>query len=308
MVIRDNNNNLRLIFDRPYDQVPTAGINDQLHNYINLITSGHDFKQFEEKLEYQLPYIFNEYPIWDEDVRQELNKAIVIYFIDRQIAYSTWGMFFMQLHNCMNIIMPRYNELVRQHQLFNDKNILGLEDTEDFTEAYEDSKNKDGTQHQNKDTTETLQQTTSNTQNTVSGDEQTQTSDSTQDRTDNSKFWDTPQQPIDEQNMQYATNVTNDKQNIKDNSKNVQETQSHSNQTDEGKRNDSNIGSDIRDGRYHDEEVSRHGITRNNHKYGNNGKQTQQLIKEYRELVLDTFREILNDPMLNEQFQFILAL
>lgn len=64
-----------------------------------------------ERTDYQLP--LNEYPIFDENYRNVLNKKIVDHYYFREIGAETPGQFNFYLKRLMNEIMPYYNQLYK---------------------------------------------------------------------------------------------------------------------------------------------------------------------------------------------------
>ena len=63
----------------------------------------------------------DEYPIFDEDYRATLNKAILDYYFMYEIGFETPFLFRHYLKTKMNLIMPKYNALfVAQAQILAD--------------------------------------------------------------------------------------------------------------------------------------------------------------------------------------------
>lgn len=128
----------------------------------------------------------DEYPIFDENYRATLNKAILDYYFMYEIGFETPFLFRHYLKTKMNLIMPKYNALfVAQTQILADP--LG-----------------------NVNLTETLGR---NVENTAS-------SNSTSQANNKNLFQDTPQGEIsstDIEHQRWATNLTLNQNQINDN-------------------------------------------------------------------------------------------
>lgn len=291
----------------PYNQEPVNGTTDTLYNYVMLLNYGRDVTDFDQALDYALPLIFNNYPIWDEDERSKLNRMIVVNFLNRPIAYETWGLFKLKLNNVMNIIMPKYNDLIHQYSLFNDKNILGLEDTENFNEIYNENHEDTGnyttgvvtTDHQEQEGNQnSVQDSTTDTQSNQKDTQKSNTSE---------KFWDTPQQDLNQlEDKQYATNITQTDQSDNSTSEASGNTTQNSTDTQNTNQTQDSTGNSDTEHEYTDNKKEDHQIVNERTKYGNDGHSTQSLIREYQELVMSIYEKILNDDMLNNLFSFIL--
>ena len=291
----------------PYNQEPINGTTDTLYNYIMLLNSSRDVTDFDEALDYALPLIFSKYPIWDEDERNKLNRMIVVNFLNRPIAYETWGLFKLKLNNVMNIIMPKYNDLIHQYSLFNDKNILGLEDTENFNEVYNENHEDTGnyttgvvtTDHQEQEGNQnSVQDSTTDTQSNQKDTQKSNTSE---------KFWDTPQQDLNQlEDRQYATTITQTDQSENSTSEASGQTSQNSTDTQNTNQSSDSTGNSDTEHEYTDNKREDHQVVNERTKYGNDGHSTQSLIREYQELVMSIYEKILNDDMLNNLFSFIL--
>lgn len=139
----------------------------------NLIDNNFDFKM-------------NNYPIFDENYRDTLNKNILYHYYESEIGFETASLFRFYLNQTLNEIMPYYNELykIQKEVLKNAINNVNL--TETFTR-------------------DTTTQTNSNSTSNNNGE-------------NNSKnvFLDTPQGDLykgDIDDTNYATNVTWNKNN-----------------------------------------------------------------------------------------------
>lgn len=67
-----------------------------------------------ELQEYNFDFGLNDYPIWNEDYRPILNKAILEYYMFREIGYTNPAVWRQRLRNRMDIIMRnKYNDLYK---------------------------------------------------------------------------------------------------------------------------------------------------------------------------------------------------
>lgn len=131
----------------------------------------------------------NNYPIFDENYRNTLNNNILYHYYENEIGFETASLFRFYLNQKLNEIMPYYNELYKVQKKIIDENLL----------------------LNNVNLTERL--TGSNTTNTSS------TSQSS--NKGKNLFQDTPQGQIsqtDIDNQTWATNLTLNKNDIKDES------------------------------------------------------------------------------------------
>lgn len=138
-----------------------------------------------------------DYPIFDENYRNTLNKKILDHYLESEIGFETPALFRHYLNSTMNEIMPYYNTLYSKQVALLDK----LETNVNVREEYKG---------------------TSTSNNTASS-----TSSSTGQSNSKNLYQDTPQGSLDTtdlDNQSYATNVTFDKNNtstnITDNSSN----------------------------------------------------------------------------------------
>jgi hypothetical protein len=119
----------------------------------------------------------DEYPIFDENYRDVLNKNILDYYYISEIGFETPALFRHFLKNSMNLIMPKYN-IMYQAQIKLAENALG-----------------------NVDLTETLERSVENEAS----------SESESNGTNKNLFQDTPQGQLastDIENQKWATNLT----------------------------------------------------------------------------------------------------
>lgn len=90
----------------------------------------------------------NEYPIFDENYREELNQKIINHYYFREIGFETVGLFRFYLKQTMNEIMPYYNQLYESALLEIDPL-----NTINFTETLTRTKIGNDTKNFNEDTT-----------------------------------------------------------------------------------------------------------------------------------------------------------
>lgn len=138
-------------------------------------------------IDHNFDFQLNEYPIFDENYRETLNKNILYHYYENEIGFETASLFRFYLKQRLNEIMGYYNELYKAQKTVLNK----LLDNVNITETF----NRD---------------TSSNT---------TSQSSSVNNGTNNSKnlFLDTPQGNEYKGEMEdtnYATNVTFNKNNI----------------------------------------------------------------------------------------------
>lgn len=62
-------------------------------------------------IQFGVSKFFDDYPIFDEKYRQELNTKIVRHFFTQEIGYETYGQWRFEFNNKLNEIMPYYNKL-----------------------------------------------------------------------------------------------------------------------------------------------------------------------------------------------------
>ena len=127
------------------------------------------------------------YPIWNESYRDILNEKILNHYYENEIGFETAGLFKFYLNNKLNEIMPYYNDLYRAQEIAL-TNILGNID------LYEESNRL------NNNDVNTSSISNSNSKNL---------------------FQDTPQGKINFaklEDQQWATNYTNNVNDINDNS------------------------------------------------------------------------------------------
>lgn len=136
----------------------------------------------------------DDYPIFEESHRKELNTKIIRAYYFREIGFETLGQFRWQMHRMMHEIMPYYNQLYLSEGIITDPVITK---NMDYTETWTRDEKIDTSQN------ETDKRTTDNTANSSSSGASS----------DKNVFQDTPMNGLDTsaiKNMDYATNVTFD--------------------------------------------------------------------------------------------------
>lgn len=78
-----------------------------------------------KRIEYALPKIFNfDFPIFKESHRVELEKKIIMHYLNKEIGLETPYLFKVYLEMKLNEIMPYYNEMYRIAEELNKINLL----------------------------------------------------------------------------------------------------------------------------------------------------------------------------------------
>lgn len=77
----------------------------------------------------------NDYPIFDENYRDTLNKNILNHFYMNEIGFETAGLFKFYLNQKMNEIMPKYNEIYKAQKLIISNG--GLTDNVNIKEVFD---------------------------------------------------------------------------------------------------------------------------------------------------------------------------
>lgn len=171
----------------------------------------------------------NDYPIFNEDYRKELNDRIIRHYYFREIGFETLQLFAWYMRAKMFEIMPYYNQLYKSTLYEIDPladidmrytevwDVVGTDDTTDMGELSRDTTGSDAETH-----TETSITDTNNTRDTkdVTTDNRKTTTDNTGTSNDVSQentrnvFQDTPMSLLSNTEsptvggMDYATNVT----------------------------------------------------------------------------------------------------
>lgn len=210
--------------------------------------------------------------------REELNNKILNYYKYREIGFETFGRFLDELKTSLHEIMPRYNQLL--YSVDQEFNIIYNVDYEKTITRVLDGENKN------------TQNTTTNT-NTTSND--TSTTESSIESYDKSVKSLTPQSELsisnkNIDNLDYADEASWNKNN------------SDSSATNTGTATTSGNGSNITNGNVKtDEEENTTERTKGN--YGT--VSAQDLIKKYRETIINVEELIIHDPRIAELFMMI---
>lgn len=129
----------------------------------------------------------NDYPIYDENHREELNKHILTHYLMREIGFETAELFKVYLNQKMWEIMPRYNVLYNAQ-------LKAMENIFDNIDLIENSQ----TEVDRDVTNDTLSTTDSTSQNIVNSDNKELYQDTPQGKLKSTTF----------EEQEYATNLT----------------------------------------------------------------------------------------------------
>lgn len=214
--------------------------------------------------------------------REQLNNAILNYYMYREIGFETFGRFLHELKTTMEEIMPYYNQLYFSTDQDYDL-LYNVDYTREITREREDT---------NKDTSEASQTTESNSTNSTEGS--TSATVNSNNKNVNSK---TPQgelsitaQNID--NIPYADNVGWNKDISSESGTN--ESESSTNST------GSTTGTSETNGTRNENESTLERVKGN---YGQMSYQT--LLQQYRDLITNVTQMIINDPRVVELFMLV---
>lgn len=202
--------------------------------------------------------------------REELNKKILDYYKYREIGFETVGRFIDELQIAMNEIMPYYNQLFFTQDL--DFNVIY---NVDYVRTIDRNK-----EEARQDNTTTSSQASDSTQTSATVNNYTKNVSS-----------DTPQNSlgisnVDIDDVNYANNVT----------------WNHSTTSDSGTSTGSSTttGSGTTRGTLNDEENTVETTK------GNFGvTSAQDLVKKYREIIINVEQQIINDPRITELFMLV---
>jgi len=175
-----------------------------------------------------------DYPLFDENYRQQLNNKIINHYYFDEIGFETVARFKHYLNNTMNEIMPYYNQLL-ESELITINPLLSFEKNTDANKNITNTSDKiqDNTTDQNINNSTSLQNKTNSKtdeiQNRVTDENQTTNINSSKNVDGNNTsnelnvFYDTPNGSLgDIKNSEYATTVTNiDKTNTIDENENL---------------------------------------------------------------------------------------
>ena len=218
------------------------------------------------KREYGIPNII--------PTREELNKYILNYYMFREIGFETPGRFIFELETALNEIMPYYNQLY--YSADQDFNIIY---NVDYVRTIDRERNENS----------------QNTLNTTTSTQATDTSTTESDMTTNGK-------EISSQTPQGSLNIGTKNINNVDYGDNASWNQniSESSATNTGNSSTSGTGTNTGTGQVNDTEGTVETTK------GNFGvTSAQDLIKKYREIVININQQIINDPRISELFMLV---
>lgn len=214
--------------------------------------------------------------------REELNNAILNYYMYKEIGFETFGRFLHELKTTMEEIMPYYNQLYFSTDQDYDL-LYNVDYTREITREREDT---------NTDTSEATQTSESETTSNTEGS--TTATVNSNNKNVNSK---TPQSEISitAQNIDsvsYADNVSWNKD--ISNESGTNESESTTNTT------GSTTGTSETNGQRNENESTFERVK------GNYGMMSyQSLLKAYRELIINVTQQIINDPRVAELFMLV---
>lgn len=218
------------------------------------------------KQEYGIPNII--------PTREELNKAILNYYMFREIGFETPGRFIFELETALKEIMPYYNQLYFSAD--QDYNVIY---NVDYKRTIDRERNENS----------------QNTLNTTTSTQATDTSTTNSDMTTNGK-------DISSQTPQGQLNIGTKNINNVDYGDQASWNQniSESTATNTGNSNTSGTGTNTGTGTVRDTEGTVETTK------GNFGvTSAQDLIKKYREIVINVTQQIINDPRIQELFMLV---
>lgn len=238
----------------------------------------------------------NEYPIYDENHREELNKKICDHYYYREIGFETVSMFYDRLLARLREVMPYYNELYRS---------LDMEYDPLYTDDYTINRHEEGTNSQDGSTSASTAGTTSSSgrSDTITGGETSSSGSETRTSAEEGKnvVSDTPQAMLDRDisDPGWASGATlseNDRSETVANA--AESSQSGSdNRTESQEQASATTNSGV---------SSLSGSAENDireTRTGRAGRSAMQLIKEYRDNIINVDRQIIAE--LNDLFMAI---
>lgn len=214
--------------------------------------------------------------------REELNNAILNYYMYREIGFETFGRFLHELKTTMEEIMPYYCQLYFSTDQDYDL-LYNVDYTREITREREDT---------NKDTSEASQSSETDTTNNSEGS--TSATVNSNNKNVNSK---TPQGELsitaaNIDSVSYADNVSWNKDSSSESG--TSETESTSN------TKGSATGTTESNGQRNENESTFERVK------GNYGQMSyQSLLKAYRELITNVTQQIINDPRVAELFMLV---
>ena len=198
--------------------------------------------------------------------REELNKAILDYYMYREIGFETFGRFLFELETALNEIMPYYNQLYFSTDQDYDL-LYNVDYTREITREKED--NSESTQSSSGTDSNTTNSTVNSyNKNVKSATPQGQLSITAQNIN----------------NVSYADNVS----------------WNHDNSTDIATSNGTTSATSESNGTLNENESTLEKVK------GNYGQMSyQSLLEKYRELVINVTQQIINDPRIAELFMLV---
>ena len=258
----------------------------------------------------------DDYPLYDETHRDALNTKIVRRYYTREIGAETVGRWRMFVRDAMHSIMPYYNQLyesevkVKGIDFMNDRDLEITQEvagTEKKTETGSETQVDTGSSKSSSESSQTGHaDTTTDVDTTVTGD-----SWNTSDSKDTNVFSDTPQSmmvPDQIEKMQYASNVTIDTvhSDAKAGSRNVTDGTTTVTADDTSSASGSGTGSyDNSSNRNSTDNLSRDTTDDlKRHEVGVLSSRAN-LLKEWRENMMNIDEQIMNDRELRECFMTV---
>ena len=214
--------------------------------------------------------------------REELNNAILNYYMYREIGFETFGRFLHELKTTMEEIMPYYNQLYFSTDQDYDL-LYNVDYTREITREREDT---------NKDTSEATQ--TSETNSNATDETTTTAHVDNYNKNVNSK---TPQGQLtitakNINNVDYADEVSWNHDDNTDTATSNGENETHT--------TGSTTGTSETNGTRNENESTFERVK------GNYGQISyQSLLKAYRELITNVTQQIINDPRVAELFMLV---
>ena len=242
----------------------------------------------------------DDYPLYDETHRDALNTKIVRRYYTREIGAETVGRWRMFVRDAMHSIMPYYNQLYESEVKVKGIDFMNDRDLEITQEVAGTEKQTDsGTSSSTSESEQTGQATTA----TTTESDGTNTSHNESTSKDTNVFSDTPQSkmvPDEIENMQYASNVTIDKvtSSADANGSSHTEGSTNVNATDKASASGSGTGKyDNTSDRATTDDLKRRevGVL----------SSRANLLKEWRENMMNIDEQIMNDRELRECFMTV---
>lgn len=238
------------------------------------------------EIEKMLPQVFDNFPIFSEDHRKELQMKIVKHFYFQEIGFETWGMFHFRFNQKLQEIMPYYNERYKSETFeYDPMNPTNYNTTHD--------ENTDSTQNTTGNSTSKTDNDTDGTRNVTTDEtghsETENTENSTQQSTGDNYFWETPQTEITDES--YATTKNRDSKNSTTNSTDHGTTDTTGKTTTQETNHSENDVSSTQDTTSDYTGNTKNKFTTNIK--GNEGIPGQDLIQKYRDVIVNIDMEII---------------